>query len=77
MGDRYGQAKVLTHIGETQHAAGDTASARASFQQALDILHEIGLGKARDKYPNANHIRALLSRLAAIDDTLMKRDGLI
>jgi tetratricopeptide (TPR) repeat protein len=68
LGERYGQAQILTHVGETQHAAGDTASARATLQQALDILNEIGLGRTRDEYPNADHIRALLARLAVIED---------
>jgi hypothetical protein len=47
---------------------GDTASARATLQHALDILNEIGLGRTRDEYPNADHIRALLARLAVIED---------
>jgi tetratricopeptide (TPR) repeat protein len=72
LGERYGQAQILTHVGETQHAAGDTESARATLHLALGILGEIGLGRSEDGYPSANHIRALLGRLASIEGSQIK-----
>jgi hypothetical protein len=40
-GDRYHQAEGLTHLGDAYRAVGDTATARAAWQQALDILEEL------------------------------------
>jgi tetratricopeptide (TPR) repeat protein len=40
--DRAFEADTLKHLGDTQHAAGDPAAARASWQEALDTFTEIG-----------------------------------
>jgi len=53
--DRFYQAEVLTHLGDTYFAAGDPGQGRLAWQQALDLLDEL-------KHPNAAQLRAQLSR---------------
>src|ERR1035438_657917 len=51
-GDRYAQATVLTHLGDAQHAAGQTQAARRAWDEAvaiLDALHHPDAGKVRAK----------------------------
>lgn len=54
LGERYDETVILTHIGDTQHALGDTAAARGSWQQALTILVELG-------HPDADQLQTKLS----------------
>lgn len=53
LGDRPNEAITLRYLGETQHASGDGAAARRSWQRSLDILTEID-------HPDAARVRALL-----------------
>ncbi|MFD2764335.1 AfsR/SARP family transcriptional regulator [Micromonospora eburnea] len=54
LGDRPNEAITLRYLGETQHASGDSAAARRSWQRSLEILTEI-------EHPDAARVRALLS----------------
>jgi tetratricopeptide (TPR) repeat protein/transcriptional regulator with XRE-family HTH domain len=56
-GDRYHEAEILTHIGDTRHAAGEPPLARQAWQQALAIFDDI-------QHPDAEKVRA---KLAGID----------
>ena len=52
LGDRYEQAGTLDRLGDTHHALGDLPACRAAWQQASDILHELGhpdAARASDK----------------------------
>jgi DNA-binding SARP family transcriptional activator/tetratricopeptide (TPR) repeat protein len=40
---RYEQADVLLHLGETQHAVGDSDAAHRTWRTSLDIVDELGL----------------------------------
>jgi tetratricopeptide (TPR) repeat protein len=40
-GDRYAEAKILTHLGDTHHACGEQQQARRAWQQALNILSDL------------------------------------
>jgi hypothetical protein len=42
LGDRYKEAEILAHLGDTHHAAGKPTAAYAAGQQALDIRTELG-----------------------------------
>jgi tetratricopeptide (TPR) repeat protein len=53
LGDRHSEAEALDHLGDTQHAAGDLAAARGSWQQAVDVLTELA-------HPDAAEVRAKL-----------------
>jgi tetratricopeptide (TPR) repeat protein len=53
LADRYHEAVVLTHLGDTKLAAGDQAGARDTWHEALAILVDIG-------DPTADEIRARL-----------------
>ncbi|WP_223256670.1 tetratricopeptide repeat protein [Micromonospora endophytica] len=57
LGDRLNEGLTLRHLGETEQAAGDPASARRSWQRALDILVELA-------HPDADQVRTLLDGLA-------------
>jgi tetratricopeptide (TPR) repeat protein len=66
-----GQAIVLSHLGDTHHAAGDITLAHDAWQQALDIVGQVGavpgagLGVGPpDSYPAADELRAKLHRLS-------------
>jgi tetratricopeptide (TPR) repeat protein len=52
-GDRYREADVRTHLGDSYLAAGESGRARSTWQQALLIFTELGL-------PNADAVRAKL-----------------
>jgi len=41
-GDLYHQATDYDHLGDAHHAAGNTTQARNAWQQALDILDQLG-----------------------------------
>lgn len=53
LGDRYHEAFVLTHLGDTMLAANDLAAARDAWQLALAICDETG-------DPDADEVRARL-----------------
>ena len=66
---------VLNHLGDTYHATGDITRARDAWQQALDIVGQLGAvpGASRpygypygypDGYPKADEIDAKLHRLS-------------
>jgi tetratricopeptide (TPR) repeat protein len=55
---RFYQAHTLTHLGDTHHAAANTAAARSAWQQALVILDDL-------RHPDAGQVRAKLRHLAA------------
>ncbi|GAA0421634.1 BTAD domain-containing putative transcriptional regulator [Acrocarpospora corrugata] len=55
LGDRYYEADTLNHLGDTNHAAGAYDAARRDWQQAVDILHELG-------HSDADQIRAKLQQ---------------
>ncbi|MBB5873537.1 DNA-binding SARP family transcriptional activator [Allocatelliglobosispora scoriae] len=40
--DRYYEADVLDHLGDSYRAAGDTAAARSAWTQAVEILDQLG-----------------------------------
>jgi tetratricopeptide (TPR) repeat protein len=61
-GNRRDEADVLTHLGDTRQAAGDTGSARAAWQQALAILDDIG-------HPEAQAVRDRLQAAALSEVT--------
>ena len=57
IGDRYNQAKILTHLGDTYHAAGHPP-AHTAWHQALAILDDL-------HHPDAEQVRAKLSNITA------------
>ena len=57
-GDRYDEAQMLVHLGDTSLAAGDPDSAVAAWQDAVTIFDDLDL-------PEAANLRAKLSSLAA------------
>jgi DNA-binding SARP family transcriptional activator/tetratricopeptide (TPR) repeat protein len=61
--DRWNEALVLSHLGTTQRAAGTIAEARASWQQAVQILDDIGATDNEELSRPA--LLALLSSVAA------------
>jgi tetratricopeptide (TPR) repeat protein/transcriptional regulator with XRE-family HTH domain len=54
-GDRYGEADILSHLGDTRHAAGEEAQARQVWQLALAIFDDL-------HHPDADHVRDKLAR---------------
>jgi len=58
IGDRWGQAETLGHIGEAQVVAGHPDEARTAWQEALAILDDL-------HHPDAGQIRARLTKLRA------------
>jgi transcriptional regulator with XRE-family HTH domain len=52
------ETEILTHLGDTHCAAGDSSAARDAWQQSLDILEEI-------RHPDADQVRAKLRQLIA------------
>jgi hypothetical protein len=52
-GDRYCQATVLAHLGDTRHAAGQSQEARRAWQEAVAILDAL-------HHPYAGTVRARL-----------------
>jgi tetratricopeptide (TPR) repeat protein len=48
LGDRYPEAFTLTHLGDTHDAAGHKAAAQKAWQQAKDILEDLGHPEAAD-----------------------------
>jgi tetratricopeptide (TPR) repeat protein len=65
-----GQAIVLSHLGDTHYATGDITLARDAWQQARDIVGQLGAVPAAGLgvgcpygYPDADEIRAKLHRL--------------
>ena len=64
LGALYHQAIILTHLGDTYHAVGNTAQARRAWLQALDILHQQGhIPPMGTGYPDTDTIRANLRDL--------------
>ena len=57
-GDRVHEARILAHLGTTHNAAGNPQSARAAWQQALDIFGDL-------YHPEAEQARAMLLALDA------------
>jgi len=53
LGNRFNEADILTHLGDTRHAAGDQQEARAAWKQALDVLDDL-------HHPDADKVRAKL-----------------
>ncbi|HTX85126.1 MAG TPA: BTAD domain-containing putative transcriptional regulator [Streptosporangiaceae bacterium] len=53
-GDLFNEANLLTHLGDTRHAAGDLTQAREAWQQALVILHDL-------EHPDASQVRVKLA----------------
>jgi tetratricopeptide (TPR) repeat protein len=56
VGDRYYEAFVLGHLGDTHHAAGDDAAARNAWQTALDVFTRFG-------HPDAAELRKKIDGL--------------
>jgi tetratricopeptide (TPR) repeat protein len=65
LGDRHNHAEALNLLGDAHHAAGDRDAARTAWQQALDILDQLGIVRAGvgPSYPDADEINAKLHRL--------------
>ena len=59
LGDLYRQAEVLTHLGDTLHAAADVTAARETWQQALTILTDLD-------HPEADVVRAKLRQVIEV-----------
>jgi tetratricopeptide (TPR) repeat protein len=58
MGNRYDLAMVLSHLGETYVATGDTRGAREAWDESLQILRTL-------HHPAAGTVRSRLAALAA------------
>jgi hypothetical protein len=54
---RYGEADILTHLGDTHQITGNPQAAREAWQQALSILEEL-------EHPEAEQVR---NKLAVLD----------
>ena len=52
-GHRYLEAMVLTHLGDTRHAAGNLPQARQAWQEALAIFEDM-------QHPSADQVRGKL-----------------
>jgi hypothetical protein len=61
----------LDHLGDAYHAAGDRDAARDAWQQAVNILDQLGIVRAGTGpgYPDADEIRAKLHRLDTPDSS--------
>jgi hypothetical protein len=58
VGDRYGEADYLTHLGDTHGATGNLDAARDAWQRALIILEELdhpGAAQLRTKLHHLGH----------------------
>jgi hypothetical protein len=55
-GDRYNEATILAHLGDTHHAAGHREAARDAWQQGLAILDQLA-------HPDADQVRTKLHNL--------------
>jgi hypothetical protein len=53
LADRYMEATVLAHLGDSRHAVGQLRQARDTWQQALAILEDI-------QHADADQVRAKL-----------------
>ena len=62
-GDRFYEAEILTHLGDTHCAGGNPQQARDVWQQALAILDDL-------HHPDANNLRAKLAGLPRRDSTV-------
>ena len=60
IGNRWGLAETLNHLGDSQHAAGHRAEARAAWEEAYLILEDLG-------HPEAGPIRGKLRELDTTD----------
>jgi tetratricopeptide (TPR) repeat protein len=54
-GDRFTEAKALTHLGETRQAAGNLAQAREAWRHALAIFEDLR------NHDDADKVRAILA----------------
>jgi hypothetical protein len=54
LGERYLGGVILTHLGDAHHAAGDRASARTAWADALQVFTELD-------HPDAVQVRAKLA----------------
>jgi tetratricopeptide (TPR) repeat protein len=64
--DRWGQATVFNHLGDSHHTMGNQAAARVAWRRALDILDQFSLGDGvclSGAYPDPGKIHAKLRRL--------------
>ena len=59
VGDRYYEAFVLGHLGDTHRATGDDAAARNAWQTALDVLTRFG-------HPDAAELRKKIDDLPGL-----------
>ncbi|MFD0573521.1 tetratricopeptide repeat protein [Kitasatospora gansuensis] len=48
-GDRFNEASLLTHLGDTAHAAGEPGTAGEAWENARDIFVELGDTAAVDQ----------------------------
>ncbi|MBY8849049.1 AfsR/SARP family transcriptional regulator [Saccharothrix longispora] len=48
VGDRHNEALALTRLGDVRHAAGDTATARRHWRDALVVFRELGAPEMRE-----------------------------
>jgi tetratricopeptide (TPR) repeat protein len=58
--DVWGEATVLTHLGDTHQAAGDPARARHAWQRALTLFNELN-------HTDAAKVRAKLANIATVE----------
>jgi hypothetical protein len=61
LGDLWGQAYCLIHVGDTHDLAGDVLGARETWQQALEMLGDL-------QHPDADRIRTRLHETADLPD---------
>ncbi|WP_327159348.1 tetratricopeptide repeat protein [Streptomyces tubercidicus] len=54
LGDPYHEADILTHLGDTHHAAGNARAAHDAWQHALAILTDLD-------HPDADTVHAKLA----------------
>ena len=57
-GDRYHEAVILDHLGDSHHGAGEVAAAREAWRRAMAILNELD-------HPDAGQIRVKLIEAGA------------
>jgi hypothetical protein len=57
LGDHHIEATIITHLGDTHHAADNLPAAREAWQHALTILQQLD-------HPDARQVRAKLEDLA-------------
>src|SRR5206468_1689199 len=68
LGERHGQAIVLTNLGNIHHAIGNPDAARDAWQQALELLDHLGLvpGVGGAGFPDADELRTKLHHLDGV-----------